>query len=208
MEAVTYGLAGLFLLAVILYFFRGEKLQAPSVPRAVYKIIPTSLCALLALSFAIRGSGNYAWLLFAGLVVCALADWLLEFRFLAGMGAFGCGHILYCLGYALAAPVTMRSLWVFLGLFGVVFLIWLRLRSKLDQAPLFLVYACVLCAMASLASGLTPLLMAGGLLFVVSDLMIGIRLAMNIRNKGYGVAIMVTYYAAQFLIAWSAGHLV
>ena len=46
--------------------------------------------------------------------------------------------------------------------------------------------------------------MAGGLLFVLSDVMIGVRMALNIKSRWYGVVIMVTYYAAQFLIALCA----
>ena len=93
---------------------------------------------------------------------------------------------------------------MFLVLFGVISVLWFFLRKRLDQAPLFLCYAAVLCCMAALASSLNPRMMAGGLLFVLSDVMIGVRMALNIKSRWYGVVIMVTYYAAQFLIALCA----
>ena len=45
--------------------------------------------------------------------------------------------------------------------------------------------------------------MIGGLLFVISDCMIGIGQATKNSSRIYGIAILVTYYAAQFLIACS-----
>jgi uncharacterized membrane protein YhhN len=45
--------------------------------------------------------------------------------------------------------------------------------------------------------------MIGGFLFVISDCMIGIGQATGNKNRLYGILILVTYYAAQFLIACS-----
>ena len=119
------------------------------------------------------------------------------------MATFGAGHILYCIGYVLAGQVYLRSLIIFIVLFGAVFFLYTRLKSKLDQAPLYLCYAFVLCAMAALASSRQSFLMVGGFLFVISDCMIGIGVATQNRKRWYDIAILVTYYAAQFLIALS-----
>ena len=196
--------ATVFLAAALVYLAVADGMPAPSRKRAVYKIIPTLTCTLLALTGALVHGRPYAWFLFLGLGVCTAADWILEFRFIPGMGTFGLGHILYCVAYVLTGHVRSLSLWVFLVLFGVISVLWFFLRKRLDQAPLFLCYAAVLCTMAALASSLNPRMMAGGLLFVLSDVMIGVRMALNIKSRWYGVVIMVTYYAAQFLIALCA----
>jgi uncharacterized membrane protein YhhN len=57
--------------------------------------------------------------------------------------------------------------------------------------------------MAALASSRQSFLMIGGFLFVISDCMIGIGQATGNKNRLYGILILVTYYAAQFLIACS-----
>lgn len=171
--------------------------------KAALKIIPTSLCACLALYGALTGGQASSWFLFLGLCVCAAADWLLEFVFFKGMACFGAGHILYCVGYLLAGGLSVRSLVVFVLLFGAILVLYSRLRSRLENAPLYLCYAVVLCAMAALASSRQSFLMIGGLLFVISDCMIGIGMAMGKKGRFYDICILVTYYAAQFLIACS-----
>ena len=56
---------------------------------------------------------------------------------------------------------------------------------------------------AALAASRQSFLMIGGLLFVISDCMIGIGQATKNSSRIYGIAILVTYYATQFLIACS-----
>ncbi len=187
----------------VYYLIKKEDSRLNAKQKAGLKIIPTSLCAALALYGAVTGGGASAWLLFFGLCVCALADWLLEFQFFKGMAAFGLGHIFYCIGYVLAGPVKILSLIVFLALFGVILIVYSKLKDRLEQAPMYLCYAAVLCCMAALAASRQSFLMIGGLLFVISDCMIGIGQATKNSSRIYGIAILVTYYAAQFLIACS-----
>ena len=171
--------------------------------KAGLKVIPTSLCALLALYGTLRGGGLSAGFLCMGLVVCALADWLLEFAFFKGMAAFALGHVLYCIGYLLAGPFMIRSVIVFAVLFGIICVIYSKLKDHLENAPMYLAYAAVLCCMASLAASRQSFLMIGGFLFVISDCMIGIGQATGKDSRLYGILILATYYAAQFLIALS-----
>ena len=190
--------------AALVYLFRKEDPKLSPRTKAGYKVVPTLLCAALAL-YGAAGAGRPGyWLLMLGLCVCAAADWLLEFAFFRGMAAFGCGHILYCAGYLLTVDVTWRSLAVFLVLAAAVLFLYSRLKSRLDRAPLYLAYACLLCAMAALAASGRAFLLAGGLLFVISDCMIGIGVATSRRSRAYDTVILVTYYAAQFLIASAA----
>ncbi|MBQ8159890.1 MAG: lysoplasmalogenase [Clostridia bacterium] len=192
------------LLLALWYLIAAEVRDLKGWKRAFFKILPTSLCALTALIGALQTRLPSSFCLFAGLAVCALADWQLEFRFLLGMGCFAVGHLCYCAGYLLAGPLRIVSLLVFLLLMCLVLILYSRLKGGLDKAPLFLCYAVVLVSMASLAAGRGPLLLSGALLFVLSDLMIGIRMAKNIENRAWNITIMVTYYLAQWLIAMTA----
>ncbi len=188
----------------VVYLIKKQQVTLTEKQKACFKIIPTSLCALLALYGAVTGGQAAAWFLFLGLCVCAAADWLLEFQFFKGMAAFGAGHILYIIGYLLSGTLKWRSLIVFVLLFSAVFFLYSRLKSRLEQAPLYLIYASILCTMAALASSGPPFLMIGGFLFVISDCMIGIGMAGQRKNSRlYDIMILVTYYAAQFLIASS-----
>ena len=120
--------AGIIVLVLVMvmacyYLIRKEDTRLSAKQKAGLKVIPTSLCALLALYGLVTGGGLPAVFLFLGPCVCALADWRLEFQFFKGMAAFGAGHILYCIGYLLAGPVGMRSLMVFLALFCVILIL-------------------------------------------------------------------------------------
>ena len=186
------------------YILREEVRKGASRRKAGFKIVPTTLCALLALAGALHTGQAWAWLLFAGLSVCIAADWLLEFHFLAGMGAFALAHLCYCSGYLLAGPFRTEAILIFAVLFGSLLVVYSRIHRNLEHAPLILCYACILCVMASLACTRSPLLMAGALLFVISDTMIGLRMALKIEKRIYSAMVMLTYYLAQFLIALSA----
>ena len=185
------------------YIVRESRMKRASVRKAVYKIIPTSLCALIGLIGAVQSGKTWPFFLFAGLGICISADWLLEFHFLRGMGAFALAHVFYCIGYLLSGPFSPASLLIFAALFGMLCLIYARIHHKLENARLILCYACILCVMASLACTRHPVLMVGALLFVLSDTMIGLGMALKISRRGYGAGIMITYYAAQLLITLS-----
>ena len=73
----------------------------------------TAIASLLALAGALLWPTPYAGWLAAGLLLCALADVLLELRFPLGMLAFALGHLCY-----IAALLQMGS---FTALHGLLF---------------------------------------------------------------------------------------
>jgi len=135
-----------------------------------------------------------------------------------GMAAFGLGHIAYLLAlreYALVLGLTNGAL---LAL-GIV-LLWLvglltwRGATRASTAPrpmivMSLIYGLLLATVAGLAVGLAlqalPLwsLAIGGLLFVLSDGLIAMRLFAGLRRPYVGDAIWATYIVAQALIVTS-----
>ena len=138
----------------------------------------TLTAALLAgYGFAADPSASHGMLLL-GLCVCAAADVILDLHFLAGTAAFGLGHLCYCAAYLLAKTPGWGSLAVFLPLCGVIAFLYPRLKryAAPDSALPYLGYAVLISAMLALALPLRPLLLAGALLFVLSDAMLLTRI--------------------------------
>lgn len=163
----------------------------------------TLAAALPALYAALMGLPASGWIL-AGILLCALADVVLELRFRAGMAAFALGHLCYIAGFSARGGLGAVNLicWV-LGLCWLVYYVNRVARESGETRLPFLGYGAVISAM--LASALTagPLALAGALLFVVSDSLLLYGL-MKGRPRGMGVAIMVTYWGAQYLIGVSS----
>lgn len=144
-------------------------------------------------------------LLMAGLAFALLGDLLLEvpgtIAFLAGMGAFLAMQLCYIAGFlGLGARARLRppvvAAWAAL---------WLVLNVVLgpllgDLRWPITVYSLALVAMAAcaVATG-SRLVGVGGVLFLVSDLLIGLRAA-EVSIPASGVLVMATYAAAQALI--------
>ena len=155
---------------------------------------------LLAAAALVAGSRLPALFLAFG----ALGDVLLELAFLAGVGAFACGHAVAILFYRRnRRPTRGPGDFVLPGLllaFGAVapFLI---LRDP-GEAATFLIYSLLISAMAASAwrsrfpRALTGL---GAILFVASDALIAVRLAER-GFDGINLAIWLLYYLGQLLI--------
>jgi uncharacterized membrane protein YhhN len=127
------------------------------------------------------------------------ADW----AFLLGMGSFAAGHICYLLLFrrlfrrtrafpALAAGYAA-------ALVGAVALLWPDLPAEL-RIPVA-GYSLLLTAMACGASGLGLLAGAGGALFLLSDMLIATGVAEWPQPPAADFWIMLTYSAAQLLLA-------
>ncbi|MBR5108677.1 MAG: lysoplasmalogenase [Clostridia bacterium] len=140
-----------------------------------------------------------------GLSVCVLADVILDLSFLTGTVFFGIGHLCYCAALLMSGPPGRTSLAVFMLLAAAVAVLYPQIKklSKGKSALPYLAYALLISAMLSLAIGQKPLMMAGALLFVVSDIMLLFRIVRNISSKCYDYLAMGCYYLAQFLIASS-----
>jgi uncharacterized membrane protein YhhN len=144
-------------------------------------------------------------LLIAGLALATVGDVGLEFDalFLVGMAGFFAMQVCYVLGFiAMGAWPRARHQWpiaagylVFWGAANAV------LGPRLgDLRVPILIYSLALCVMATFAAGVDRRVGLGGMLFLVSDMLIGVDLA-DLGFPGRGLVVMVTYLAAQYLIA-------
>ena len=167
---------------------------------------------------------GYAALLCLGMSLSFVGDVImsgivpLPQHVLVGMGTFGAAHVVYVVAYSrLAAVLGLRS-WALpaaalAGYYALAIPLWWKLVRSPDQ-PLAatgasLGYSLVLATMAGMAAGvalqeasLVPLAL-GGLLFVVSDLLLGHRLFQGGHFVLMGDCIWMTYILAQLLIVFS-----
>lgn len=183
--------------------------------RMVTKPIPV-LCLALWVSFLPR-RGRYQMAVALGLLLCALGDILLEASeatFLFGLIAFLLGHVAYIFAFTRDCR-RLFPLGAALA-FGYGVLVYAYLTTAGDlraMAVPVLVYMVVICAMlwrASARAGVAEIArasalagLAGALFFTASDTILSLRMFDTPINSG-GVAVIVTYWIGQTLIAFSA----
>lgn len=181
----------------------------------VFKPLTTALIIIIAALGLEPPSLSYKWAIVAGLIFSVAGDIFLMLpsdQFVAALISFLIAHLLYILGFSTVGGIytSIWSLTPFL-LFGVLFMIfmWGDLGSLKIPA---LIYALAIVIMAWQAFGnwrLTdqlPALLAfiGALLFVASDSILTLN-RFKFTFKMAQAVILSTYYAAQWLIALSAG---
>lgn len=144
-------------------------------------------------------------LLVAGLVLATVGDVGLEFdsTFLIGMAGFLAMQVCYVLGFiGMGAWPRVRRTW---GIGAGYLAFWVAANALLgphlgDLRLPILAYSLALCVMATFAAGVDRRIGLGGLLFLISDMLIGVGLA-DLGFPGRDTVVMVTYLAAQYLIA-------
>lgn len=171
----------------------------------VIKALPVLTLAVASLMY-IPGPPGY--FLFAGLVLSAGGDISLSFKgekfFLMGLGFFLVAHVVYVINFAEYAEYSSDKLIILivLAVFAVGMAVLLYPKLGEMKIPVF-VYISVILAMGVSAALSHPpkpnLLLIGAIVFMLSDSMIAIdRFLVNVSWSKY--FIMITYYAAQFMI--------
>jgi uncharacterized membrane protein YhhN len=145
-------------------------------------------------------------LLVAGLVLATVGDVGLEYdaTFLLGMAGFLAMQVCYIAGFIRlgAEARTSRLPLVTVGYLAFWAIANLILGPRLGDLRIpIAVYSMALSVMA-IAAARTGIrrIAIGGLLFLVSDMLIGVDLA-DLGFPGRGIVVMVTYLGAQYLIA-------
>jgi len=181
----------------------------------VLKAIPIALLATFVAAEPSVVSERYRWLVFAALLWSLGGDLWLVFPggFVPGLLNFLLAHVLYIAAFAPDAVPGGTTLLVLLPFLagGLAMLAYLWPHLGKDRIPV-LVYVAVIVAMGwraatrALAPGIPEpsgtLALAGAIVFMVSD---GV-LATDRFARPFAAAdavVMVTYYAAQILIALS-----
>lgn len=221
---LTFGIVVAGIAAVLLAaaFARINGYGSPQVKLLSKGLASLAFVVLGLLCAAKAGHTAYAVLVAIGLVLGAVGDELLQLMecrpekkdgfFLAGLIAFLAGHVAYIAAFAAAVRTT---LWQFVAaalLFAVIFA--LQFPAKVQpgrmKGPVY-GYAAVIAVMAGYAfscarygsPALAALAVTGGALFVVSDAVLALMFFSPIRKKWLPAVNLVTYYAAQILLAFS-----
>jgi len=175
----------------------------PSWPKTAVKTLSVALLAVIALRVQAPVP------LSLGLLLGALGDFCLSRpgrgMFLAGMAGFAAGHLAYLalfLGLGAGVPPLLPALVLLLAVGAAA--LWIAPRAEGMVAPVR-GYIGVIAAMTLAALGLSgaPLLVAGALVFVASDLILALLLFVLAPGRGTrAVASLVwaLYWPAQALI--------
>ena len=218
---MTAGLWIVGVLAVLLaaLYIRVNQYGAPPI-KLLLKTLASLAFVCLGLLGAARAGGAYAWLTWIGLILGAAGDVLLQFMdcrpkerepfFRAGLGAFLIGHVFYIVAFALLGRVTGWAVLLAAVLFAALFLLQFPARMDLkgQKVPVY-AYAAVISVMTTFAvlsfgAGARGALVGlGGILFLVSDAILALIFFSPIREKSLPTWNLITYYAAQILLALS-----
>ena len=176
---------------------------------------PLLMPSLLAWFLSVTPSGRFRTLVAVGLAFSWLGDLGLmpsgEAWFLAGLGAFLLAQLTYSVAFwpSRADSVLSRPLLAlpYLAvLVGLLVVLWDHLGDL--RLPVS-VYAAVIVAMAVLATGINRTVAVGAVLFVASDALIALdSVAGLVRLPAHGFWVMLTYLAAQLLIAFGVASAV
>ena len=201
--------ASLLCLGVCLPMFMYCKSGARYQLAAMYKSAGT-LCALIPALVAALRLDPHCWICAAGIILCAVGDYLLEFNTLFGGAFFLAGHICYIAFIAHLFPVSavhIICLAVFIGILVYTFYKNRTLIGK--QLPVLAVYGVILSVMSAFAVGALSsatiqgiLIACGGALFFVSDYIL-LHRTLYTAGKAVHWIIMITYYSAQLLFGIS-----
>ena len=167
--------------------------------------------AAAAMSALLAGYGYFSHpaperlMILIGLCVFAAADVILDRSFLAGLAAFGLGRLCCCAAMLISRAPGRINLIVFLALLCLILALIPQMKKLAKgRSPLpYQGYALLLAAMTSLAVTQKPLLLAGAVLFAVSDGMLLFQIVKNIKAKRYDYLYLGSHFLALFLIAAS-----
>ena len=218
--------------ALMLFWFLFEKVKAYSL-KEVFLKTGTSLLFIALCIYTMTQSGltKFPYFALAGLVCGMLGDIALDLKYvykekdfeytIAGFIAFGVGHILYVTGMFLEFYNGQSVLYIIIPLLvGLLMGPITLLVGKLcnceygKMKPVAFIYAVLLFSTVSTGFSLwmmsgfanTGLLMMfiGGVLFAVSDLILNMTYFSEGHEEPFDlISNAVTYYAAQYLIAFS-----
>lgn len=202
MIPVFLTLGGGALALVYLIRFAGA---APSGAKSVVKVASV---AALVLAAPLLGA---PWAIALGLALGALGDFWLSRRgegaFLAGMAAFGLGHLAYAAAFWQAGAGWPGMAWTgWLAALGLWAMLWLAPRAGGLMWPVR-GYIAIILAMAALAAGLPGHALAriGAAAFVASDLILALEMFVlrdGRLRRGAQRGLWALYWGAQAAILW------
>ena len=160
----------------------------------------------------------------SALISGAIGDFLLAYKkgknFILGAVFFSIGHLIYSFTFLTLGTLSVKSyivpVAVISAILTIMLLIFTKRKIRLENNRLlFIAYGIILilfltCAVVRGVSAITEkniifalCLIAGGVLFSFSDMLIGAKLGGMRRPKIFHYAVSYTYFSAQTLLALS-----
>lgn len=215
-------LAGLALGAAVVYGLRFAVREEKGARGAAVKTASTVLLAL-AVALAGQDGEGWFWLVPLGIALGALGDLCLALKaeraFLAGVGAFGLGHLAYAGGFLLRSGErgfdgVSSGEWLALAGLAALLLsteVWLApctgsLRGSVRAYVALIGLMAVAAVLLPAAPG-QGVLRAGAALFILSDLMLAVQMFVArdpALRRGLALALWPAYWTGQALIGWGA----
>lgn len=217
-ETVILALWGAAATAALAYWVGFAARESPGLSGAAVKTASTGFLALAL--WLLVPQAPPLWPLALGLTLGALGDLCLaqrgEAAFLAGMAAFGAGHLAYA-GHFLAVPMalgfpdlTLPRLVLALALIALMASTehWLAPRTGKLRGPVrayvILIGLMGISLLVLPAGAVTGWLWLGGSLFILSDLLLALRLFVAVdpqRQRLLSLTLWPAYWGGQALIA-------
>lgn len=179
----------------------------PVSTKIVFKLIPMLLIILLAFKQSTGESQKYKIYIMTGLFICMLADGLI-YWFIIGLITFLIGHIWYIVAFRHIKKSTIpRWAAVLLIFYGIAMAIWIA-STLWNRGETILAFAVILYIVVILLMGWNAFQTAnkfaiiGAILFMFSDSVLAINKFIVVVPFS-DAFIMISYYAAQFLFAFS-----
>lgn len=210
----------LVLAAVFIYIEKKELYLPADVLKGI-----ASLCFVIVgiMGAFDSGGSDYAWIVVAGLALGAIADVLLNLRyvfegkkaqlaFLVGIFVFFLGHIVYVV--ALSTRCEYLIACIVIGIVaGIGLLIWIfrQIECKLVFKIFGVFYVCTIAVMNVVAIGVllsnpsldAALFVIGAILFLISDILLTLNTFGPEPTFTRRIANLMLYYMGQLLIALS-----
>ena len=215
-----------------LIYFLVEKIKKYSIKETIIKAIVSLLFIALAVySFIKNNNHTFGIFVITGLIFGLIGDITLELKYVdlnknkmytyIGFISFGIGHILYITGiflnFANIVPWFIYVLPFVLGLIGGILVVVLEKPMGLEYGEYKLIcfiYGIILFSMTAttvsfaitykLTNATLNMLAIAGTLFAVSDLILSGTYFGKNRDKPFDlISNALTYYVAQYLIAFS-----
>ena len=201
---ITFWLFAFTFLAMSLYGLLPGSFLVKAIPAlimtwVVWRSSTATVTRIMALGFVCSAAGD------------VFLDLDKEAFFVHGLASFLVAHLCYSFSFSRFFKFDMKKLWLFVALLAaVIALVFLMLPNLGELAIPVFAYIAVIFMMATLALFFNPtswVLIAGALLFVLSDSLIAID-KFIVEFEGASLAIMITYFSAQFLIgkSWVDNH--
>ena len=196
-----------FITLMVIFFFLDQVLRNYFPWGVPAIIVCQGICsvsgAFIALFARIRKKDRYSILVLIAMLFWTVGDVITRSSSFVGLVCYGAGHILLCIAFCLERHPDRRHLAVLLVSCALVFPVEIATEHGIGTLLPSMLYTVTILSMATLAPLRGNGTMAGGLLFVVSDLLLTLKTALNAPGWLFFLT-LGTYYAAVALISSSA----